>query len=59
MLFCEGGPLKELIMQVMECKYGKVRRTRTRLKLYIGKLLEENNRIPQEVLNYEVMARLA
>ncbi|WP_157243865.1 hypothetical protein [Paenibacillus jilunlii] len=51
--------MKELIMQVMECKYGAVRRTRTRLKLFIEKLLEENNRIPREVLNYEVMARLA
>lgn len=30
-----------------------------RLKLCIEKLLEVNNRIPQEVLNYEVMARLA
>lgn len=30
-----------------------------RLKLCIERLLEDNKRIPQEVLNYEVMARLA
>lgn len=29
------------------------------LKAYIERLLEENRRVPQEVLNYEVMVRLA
>ncbi|AWV34564.1 hypothetical protein CD191_19160 [Paenibacillus odorifer] len=29
------------------------------LKLYMERLLEEDRRVPQEILNYEVMARLA